>query len=168
MIFRTMIESAMVHRPSHVMAIDMKAVAKIRPVGKMTLIAGIQVHGGATSLLRLFLQILQYQCAQALPMKRAQGYQIINVKNVSPGHRVEKSIPSRGHNLFSFFDVYDLIAFPDLFAPALDELSFGSEMGAEFAKCRQTPSDIGFGFCGLNLTDFRNDTHGAISLLMFS
>jgi hypothetical protein len=41
------------------MAINMKAITKIRPVGKMTLIAGIQVYGVAASLSCLVLQMLQ-------------------------------------------------------------------------------------------------------------
>jgi len=41
------------------MAINMKTVAKIRTVGKMTLIAGIHVYGVATSLFCLVLQMLQ-------------------------------------------------------------------------------------------------------------
>jgi hypothetical protein len=54
-----LIESVTVNTPSHMMAIKMKAVAKVRPVGKMTLIPGIQVYGVATSLSRLVLQMLQ-------------------------------------------------------------------------------------------------------------
>ena len=41
------------------MAINMKAITKIRPVGKVMLIAGIQLYGVATSLSCLVPQMLR-------------------------------------------------------------------------------------------------------------
>jgi hypothetical protein len=55
-------------------------------------------------------------------MRSLQSYEIIDVENMPPGHRVKKSVSSRGHNFVSIFDIYDLVAFLHLLAPALHEL----------------------------------------------
>lgn len=102
----------------------MKPVAKIRTVGEMTLIAGIEMYAVTAFLSRLALQMLQQQRAQALPMRALQGYEIVNVKNMPPGHRVKKSVTSRGNDFVSFPDIDDSIALFPLLAPALYNLVF--------------------------------------------
>jgi len=70
-------------------------------------------------------------------MRSLQGYEIVNVENMSPGHGVQKSVTSRGHNLFSIFDIYILITLSRLLAPALHELILRLEMGAAFTNASQ-------------------------------
>jgi hypothetical protein len=92
-------------------------------------------------------------------MRSLQSHEIVNVENMPPGHRVKKSVTSRGHNLVSIFDIRDLIALLHLLVPALHELILRLETGAQFMKRPPALSDIGFSSCNVNVTDFCNDTH---------
>ena len=115
----------MVDEPSHVVAMEMKAVAVIGAMRQKALIAGVQVYGVATCAARFGLEMLQEQSAEAGAVESLQSDEIVDVEDMAPGESVEEAVASGGGDGSVVRGVNDAIAFGELFAPARDQFVFG-------------------------------------------
>jgi hypothetical protein len=87
-------------------------------------------------------------------MRSLQSDQIIQIENVPPSQRAQKSITSRRYHFVPLFDKHDAITFLHLPAPPTHKFLLRPEMRPQLPKCWPAPSDVGLTPGHLNVTHF--------------